>query len=122
MHTEARRELPAVLRDLPWFDESLRLFLDIWFELDRGRQRTSEGVSRISRRDVMDFLDWKRWNDDDEFKEDLWYFINELDDVALPIEMKNREAAAKAAKAEARRNGKHAKLRPQDARLRGRHT
>lgn len=107
-----------MLRDLPAFDESLRIFLDIWFELDRTRDR-GEYVKRISRDDVTQLLVWKGWNDDAEFKEDVWYFLNELEDVAIPIEVKQREMEAKAARAKARSDAKHAKFRPKAPSVRG---
>lgn len=109
-----RRELPAPFRDLEHLDPSLEVFSRAYNELNEDRPREAQKLFPITRRMVIEWLEWYGWADDFEFKQRLWECIKACDAVYFEImgaKLKQQQAreARRAALANKRAAGKQAR-------------
>lgn len=89
MRAESRRfkePLSTKIQNKPELFMGLALFLNAWFDLDTERDRTK--FRRITR--SMCFQYAVDYDLDEEQKDDLWYFINAMDQEFLSWWMKRQ--------------------------------
>lgn len=110
--------IPAPFDDPPEIPFHLAIFATAFRELSEERQYSAEGVHGITRKQINEWAQSYKFDNDSEFMDELFTHIRAIDAVWVAREVKERRRKQR----KGGKNGKSPELREETKGVRGRHT